>query len=166
MKLRAGESLIRKARPHWIVFAWAVWLASLAVRFFFAVNYVASAQNAQMWLGFAWTFSVFAVIAAVLAQFYRWSSQFILTDRRVILKNGLLRQRSTEFPLRNVESILIEFPILGRLFNYGTLTVRGFGGSRDSIKRVPKPERIRELIEEQGSAGARLQYRLRSAAPQ
>lgn len=80
---------------------------------------------------------------------YRWNSRFILTDRRVILKNGILRQRSTEFLLRNVESVLVEFPILGRLFNYGTLTIRGFGGSRDSIKRVAKPEYVRELIEEQ-----------------
>lgn len=67
----------------------------------------------------------------------------------MVLKNGILRQRSTQFPLRNVESVLIEFPIVGRLFNYGRLTVRGFGGSRDSIKRVPKPERVREPIEEQ-----------------
>lgn len=147
MKLRAGENLVCKARPHWIVFVWAIWLASLGARFFFAANYVSSERDAQMWLGLAWTFSVVALIAAILAQFYRWSSRFILTDRRVVLKNGILRQRSTEFPLRNVESVLIEFPILGRLFNYGTLTVRGFGGSRDSIKRVPKPKRVREIIE-------------------
>lgn len=148
MKLRAGETLAYKTRPHWIVFAWAVWLASLAAPFFYAANYGNSAADAQMWLGLAWAFSIFTVIAAVVAQFYRWSSRLILTDRRVVLKNGVLRQRSTEFPLRNVESVLIEFPIVGRLFNYGTLTVRGFGGSRDSIKRVPKPERVRELIEE------------------
>lgn len=85
-------------------------LGLMSMRFPFAANYVASAQNAQMWLGLAWTFSAFAVTAAVLAQFYRWSSRFILTDRRVILKNGLLRQRSTEFPLRNVESVLGSFP--------------------------------------------------------
>lgn len=65
------------------------------------------------------------------------------------LENGILRQRSTLFLVRNVESVLIEFPILVRLFNYGTVTVPGFGGSRDSIKRVPKPERVWELIEEQ-----------------
>jgi hypothetical protein len=41
----------------------------------------------------------------ILAQFYRWSSRFILTNRRVILKNDILRQRSTEFPLRSVESV-------------------------------------------------------------
>jgi uncharacterized membrane protein len=72
MKLRAGETLVYKTRPHWIVFAWAVWLASLAARFFFAANHVSSADNAQMWVGLAWTFSVVAVIAAILAQFYRW----------------------------------------------------------------------------------------------
>lgn len=154
MKLRDGETLIHKTRPHWIVFAWTVWLASLAARFFFAANYVSSAEDAQMWLGLAWTFAVFTLIAAVLAQFYGWSSRFILTDRRVVVKNGILRQRSTEFPLRNVESVLVEFPILGRLLNYGTLTVRGFGGSRDSIKRVPQPARVRELIQEGQTAPA------------
>lgn len=75
-----------------------------------------------MWLGLAWTFSVVTLIAAILAQFHRWSSRFVLTGRRVVLKNGVLRQRSTESPLRNVESVLVEFPILGRLFNSGTLT--------------------------------------------
>jgi hypothetical protein len=71
VKLRAGESLVYKTRPHWIVFAWAVWLASLAARFFFAANYVVSAADVQMWLGLAWTLGVFTLIAAILAQFYR-----------------------------------------------------------------------------------------------
>ncbi|MGH9397974.1 MAG: PH domain-containing protein [Terriglobia bacterium] len=151
VKLRAGETLVYKTRPHWIVFGWAVWLASFAARFFYAASSARNADDAQMWLNLAWTFGVFAAIAAILAQFYRWISRFILTDRRVVLKNGIFRQRSTEFLLPSVESVLVEFPILGRLFNYGTLTVRGFGGSRDSIKRVPKPERVRELIEDRQS---------------
>lgn len=96
MKLRAGENLVYKARPHWIVFGWAVWLASLAARFFFAANDVANPNDAQMWLGLAWTFVVFAAIAAILAQFYRWTSRFILTDRRAVLKNGSFRQQYTE----------------------------------------------------------------------
>jgi len=112
-----------------------------------------------MWLGLTWAFGVFTLIAAILALFYRWSSRFILTDRRVVLKNGILRQRSTDFPLRNVESVLVEFPILGRLFNYGTLTVRGFGGSRDSIKRV------RELIDERQAMSPSAQSAWRRAVP-
>ncbi len=70
MKLRNGETLVYKTRPHWIIFVWAVWLASLATRFFFAANNASGAEDAQMWLGLAWTFSVITLIAASLAQFY------------------------------------------------------------------------------------------------
>ena len=156
MKLRSGENLVYKTRSHWMVFAWAVWPAPLAGRLFTASNYATNTADAQMWFNLAWSFSVLAGIVVILAQFYRWISRFIPTDRRVSLENGILRQRSTEFPLRNIESVLVEFSILGRLFNYGTVTVRGFGGSRNSIKRVPKPERVRELIEENNVMAPRL----------
>ncbi len=102
IKLRAGETLVYKTRPHWIISAWAAWLASIAVWFFFASNRVTSAEDAQMWLGFAWTVSVVTLIAAKVTQFYRWSSRFVFTARRVTLKNGILPQRSTGFPLRNL----------------------------------------------------------------
>ncbi len=69
----------------------------------------------------------------------------------MVLKTGILRQRSGEFLLPTIESVLVEFPVVGRLFNYGTLTVRGFGGSRELIKRIPRPEHVRELIQEQQS---------------
>jgi predicted amidohydrolase len=40
----------------------------------------------------------------------------------------------------------VAFPIWGRLFNYGNVTTRDFGGSRDSIKRSPKPKHIRNSL--------------------
>ena len=84
-----------------------------------------------------------------MAQLYRWSSRLTLTNRRVVLKTGILRQRSSEFLLPTIESVLVEFPVAGRLLNYGTLTVRGFGGSQEFIKRLSSPEQVRELIQEQ-----------------
>ncbi len=55
------------------------------------------------------------------------------------------------FLLPTIESVLVEFPVTGRLLNYGTVTVRGFGGSREFIKRIPRPEHVRELIQQQQS---------------
>jgi hypothetical protein len=46
---------------------------------------------------------------------------------------------------------LVEIPAAGRLFNYGTLTVRGFAGTQESIKHISSPEHVRELIQEQQS---------------
>jgi hypothetical protein len=69
----------------------------------------------------------------------------IIPERRsASLRNE--RSASPESPLRAVESVLVEFPVAGRLFNYGTVTVRGFGGSREFVKRIPRPERVRELV--------------------
>lgn len=78
MKLRAGETLVYKTRPHWIVLGWATACFTGSTGSF-PTNNVSNADHALMWLGLGWTFVVFAAIAAVLAQFYRWSSRFILT---------------------------------------------------------------------------------------
>ena len=97
--------------------------------------------------------ALYTLGAACVAQLSRWSSRLLLTNRRVVLKRSILRQRSGEFLLPTIESVLVEFPLSGRLFDYGTLTVRGFGGSQERIKRIPNPERVRELIHEQQSLG-------------
>ncbi len=67
MRDDAGEDPVCKTRPHWIVFGWAVWLASLAAPFFSAANDVANPNDPQMWLGLARTFSVVATTATILA---------------------------------------------------------------------------------------------------
>lgn len=79
-------------------------------------------------------------------------------NRLAVLKMASSGRRSTLFLVRNVELVLIEFPILVRLFNYGTLAMLGFGGSRDSIKRMPKPEPVRELIEQYQPISPRVHF--------
>jgi hypothetical protein len=55
--------------------------------------------------------ALYAVGAACLAQLYRRSSRPILTNHRVVLKRSILRQRSSEFLLPTIESVLVEFPV-------------------------------------------------------
>jgi hypothetical protein len=153
MELREGETIIHKGRPHWIVFGWAILLGLLSARFMLGADLATSGEERQICLIIAGMLAVYALAAACVAQLYRWSSRLLLTNRRVVLKRGILRQRSSEFLLPTIESVLVEFPLSGRLFNYGTLTVRGFGGSQEFIKRISSPERVRELIHEQQSLG-------------
>jgi len=153
MKLREGETVIHKGRPHWIVFGWSILLGLLSVRFTLGTNLATNREATQVCLIIAGMLAVYALGAACVAQLYRWSSRLLLTNRRVVLKRGILRQRSGEFLLPTIESVLVEFPLSGRLFNYGTLTVRGFGGSQEFIKRIPNPERVRELIHKEQSLG-------------
>ena len=151
MELREGETMIHKVRPSWIVFGWAILLAFLSARFVLGADLATSREAIQTYLIIAAMLAFYALVATCVAQFYRWSSRLMLTNRRVVLKTGILRQRSGEFLLPTIESVLVEFPVTGRLFNYGTLSVRGFGGSREFIKRIPRPEHVRELIQQQQS---------------
>jgi hypothetical protein len=151
MELREGETIIHKDRPQWIVFGWAILLGLLSARFMLGADLAISREARQVCLVMAGMLAVYALGAACVAQLYRWSSRLLLTNRRVVLQRGILRQRSSEFLLPTIESVLVEFPVAGRLFNYGTLTVRGFGGSQEFIKRIARPDHVRELIQEQQS---------------
>jgi len=164
MEFHESETIIHKARPHWIVFGWAVWLLYLGASFVWSSNRATSRQAAQTWLILVGAPAFYALVAPCIAQLYRWSSSLTITSRRVILKNGILRQRSTEFLLPAVESVLVEFPVTGRLFNYGTVTVRGFGGSREFIKRISRPERVRKLVQEHQSFAPNLHRTSRGIA--
>ena len=153
MEVGIGETIIHRSRPHWIVFGWAILLGLLSARFMLGADLATSREERQICLIIAGMLALYALGAACVAQLYRWSSRLLLTNRRVVLKRGILRQRSGEFLLPTIESVLVEFPLSGRLFNYGTLTVRGFGGSQEFIKRIPNPERVRELIHKEQSLG-------------
>ena len=57
---------------------------------------------------------------ACVAHLYRWSSRLLLTKQRVVLRAGIVRQRSSQFLSTTIETVLVEFPVADRLFNYGT----------------------------------------------
>ena len=80
--------------------------------------------------------------------------QFVLTTRRVIVKEGIIKRKVNELMLRKCESIQVEQSILGRIFDYGTLNV-STGEQINSYKMIKDPitfsTRINEQIEAQGT---------------
>ncbi len=85
MELHEGETIIHKARPHWIVFGWAILLAFLSIRFVLGAKLATNREATQTCLIIAAMLAFYALVAACVAQFYRWSSRLTLTNRRVVL---------------------------------------------------------------------------------
>ena len=83
MELREGETIIHKGRPHWIVLGWAILLALLSARFVVGADLATSREATQTCLIIAGMLAFYALVAACVAQFYRWSSRLTLTNRRV-----------------------------------------------------------------------------------
>src|SRR5262249_10866136 len=67
------------------------------------------------------------------------TSEFAVTNRRVIVKEGLIRRSTLELNLAKVESIGVEQTLFGRMLNYGTIVVVGTGGTREPFKSVADP---------------------------
>lgn len=71
------------------------------------------------------------------------TSEFAVTNRRVIVKVGLLRRRTLELQLGKLEAIAVDQSILGRLFRYGNIVITGSGGTKEPFKTISDPIELR-----------------------
>lgn len=75
--------------------------------------------------------------------------EFAITNKRVILKRGLIQRQIIEIMLPRIESIGVNQSFGGRIFDYGTLEISGIGGSKDVFLDYPQPMQLRNLISTQ-----------------
>ena len=96
-----------------------------------------------------WT--VFVSIKAIFTLFLaplvaRATSEFAVTNRRVIIKVGLVSRRTVELNLEKVESIGVEQSVLGRILGYGTIIVVGTGGTKEPFRQIADPMGFRRAV--------------------
>jgi uncharacterized membrane protein YdbT with pleckstrin-like domain len=77
------------------------------------------------------------------------TSQFVVTNKRVMIKMGLLHLRSLEILLTKIESIGVDQTFMGRLLNYGSLTIGGTGGTKEVFHQIHSPITFRLHVQEQ-----------------
>lgn len=70
-----------------------------------------------------------------------------VTNKRVILKKGIVSRRSEEMKLSSVETVEIVQSILGRIFGFGSVKVTGRGISDLVFKNIDNPMDVKKKIE-------------------
>jgi uncharacterized membrane protein YdbT with pleckstrin-like domain len=86
-------------------------------------------------------FSIFIIIYVILSIL---TTEFALSDRRILGKKGIIKQQTMQILLGKVESIKISQPFDGRLFGFGTVTVIGTGGSEEYFKSIINPYELQK----------------------
>jgi uncharacterized membrane protein YdbT with pleckstrin-like domain len=76
----------------------------------------------------------------------RRATEIVVTDRRVIFKRGLLTRHTVEMNVSKIETVDVEQGVGGRLWNYGTLMIRGTGAGFEPLEGVGSPILIRNAI--------------------
>ncbi len=74
------------------------------------------------------------------------STEFAVTNRRVIAKTGFLHRRTLELLIPKIESVAVYQNIVGRMFNFGSVTVIGTGGTRERFRAIAEPIAVRRKL--------------------
>jgi uncharacterized membrane protein YdbT with pleckstrin-like domain len=77
----------------------------------------------------------------------RRATEMAITNKRVIVKAGLIRRSTIEVFLSKIESIDVRQGILDRMLNCGSIVVRGTGGAYEPFKSVRSPLEFRRHID-------------------
>ena len=144
--LQPGERVLHAARLHWLIFLVPVLLLVAAlVCAVLAAGSDAPGIAIPLWL-IAGLLAPIGLIAAARALIQQTTTELVLTDRRVIYKTGLFQRHTMEMNRSKIETVGVNQTVLGRVLNYGTVTVRGTGGSLEPIRHIDDPLTFRSHI--------------------
>ncbi len=147
------EHLIYCGHLHWIIFSKAIfWLLIAVVIYLFMPQFYYHPEGITPIPVHKIVFFIplFFTFTYALASYIRYiSSEFGVTDKRIMIKLGFLRRYTFENFLQKVESIQIYQSILGRLLNYGSIIIHGTGGSREVYALMGNPLEFRKMAQEQ-----------------
>ncbi len=148
--LLQGEEVVYRAKLHKIIFLPAAALAVLGVLAAVLIDLYFENRQAAIITG---AILLVLAIVVVLPRFIRYAtSEFAVTDKRVIFKVGLIHRHTLELVLAKIETVGVDQSIPGRIFNYGTIIVTGTGGTQEPFKDIANPLAFRKQVQFELSA--------------
>ncbi len=140
--LEPGERVMHTSRLHWVIYLPGIAVVLLGIGLFA----VAMVLPHLIWL----SLSAFCVAAGFfmlfLAWFRRWTTEFDVTDRRIVYKRGFIWRHTVEMNMDKVESVDVDQSIPGRLLRYGNVTVRGTGTGMEPLRNIENPIKFRNCV--------------------
>ena len=138
--LMNGESVVYRTNLHWIVFLWPIIWFVVAIIFFSGGDDAAAVGS---------LFIVLAILTGIDSFINFKTSEFGITNKRVIVKVGFIRRNSIEVLLNKIEGIQVNQGILGRILGFGSIIVSGTGGTKDPFHKIDSPLEFRKKAQEQ-----------------
>ena len=140
--LLPDERVVFRTRLHWLLFLPPVLVIAVCAP---ADRLVARPR--QPGAAYAWVPLAIGALLLLAAFIKRQSSDFAVTNKRVMTKVGVVNTRSIELLLGKIEAIAVEQSLLGRLFGYGDIVITGSGGTKEAFTRIQSPLAFRNAVQ-------------------
>jgi uncharacterized membrane protein YdbT with pleckstrin-like domain len=135
--LLPNEQITYRAKLHWIIYALPVIVFLIAI---------VVALGGGGWIA-GTAIGIVGFILFLPPWIKASSSEFAITNKRVLIKVGLIRRHSLELLLQKVEGIGVDQGVLGRILGYGTITVSGVGGTKETFQMISNPLEFRRQVQ-------------------
>ncbi len=145
--LLPSETVLYRTRRHWIVL-----VTPIAVGVFMVFISISVTFNADM-QGLGLLSLLAAAMVVVYGVLRRNSAEMAVTNKRIIIKTGIMTHHSLEMTFDKVESIGVDQGILGRSLGYGDIIVRGTGGTPEIFGEITDPMQFRREVQSQMERG-------------
>jgi uncharacterized membrane protein YdbT with pleckstrin-like domain len=144
--LQPGEKLLYSTNAHWVFYlpAMVAWIVAAALLILSRAT--VSEGIALLCLSASAVVALAALYWTLKGWFHRWTTETDVTNLRVVHKEGFIKRRTFEMSLDKVESVDVNQSILGRILNYGDVTILGVGEGRETIRMIASPLAFRSFI--------------------
>jgi hypothetical protein len=145
-----GEVVTGTAVLHWAIYLQIVYAAiiGLIVDCFFYSVFSGEVNSWGAFMVFLILVEIVVVGVSAPGPFLnKKTAEFAVTNKRVLMKCGFIKRRSVEIMLTQVESIMVNQGILGRILDFGTIIVGGTGGTQDPFHNIAAPLEFRQKIQ-------------------
>ena len=118
-------------------------------------------ETIEMEISFHWTHTLIAWLYLVflgwlLVGIYlfvsmyieKWMTERALTNRRLVIKRGLIRRQTEEISFNRIEEVNLNQSILQRILGSGDIRVTGTGSGEVIMKNIDTPLSVQKKINE------------------
>ena len=144
--LQPDEKVLVVGRLHWSIYGRAFLVLLVAIALWVLSSRLPNPDWQRYTVVAAGVVGLFGILVLLRAWVIRRSTEIVVTDRRVIYKRGLLSRHTMEMNVSKVETVDVDQPLGGRIWDYGTVLIRGTGSTWEPLTGVGSPIAIRNAI--------------------
>lgn len=139
--LMKNERIVYQAQLHWWIFVRPI------IFLIFGLAFFTSGEE-----GAAKNIGLIIVIVSLISLIWQFikkkNSEFVVSNKRVVLKSGVISRNVNEVVLSKAEGMNVNQGLFGRIFGFGSIIVTS-GGATNSYHNIADPLRFRKEINEQ-----------------
>jgi uncharacterized membrane protein YdbT with pleckstrin-like domain len=150
--LAEDEQVVLHRHPHWkrLVGPVLILILATAVASFGAAvaNHADWAQNAKNIVSLVIALICLTVIGwLTVLPFLSWrTTHFVITDRRVMFRHGLITRTGIDIPLARINSVEFRHGLLDRMMRTGTLIIESASQDPLEFDDIPQVEHVHSLL--------------------